>query len=345
MFSARINSKQLASFSRRLATSLDAGVDARTTFGREAERAVGMRAKSRMRVVREAIDQGHSIAEALDATDDYFPEMYRELVRVGEETGRLGETLTLLAEHYEGQVRLSRGFLVMLVWPMLELSLAVAVIGLVIWLQGVIGQITGTRVDIIGLGLIGNTGLAIYVLFVATIALVVFLLIRALRRGAFWTQPLQRLALRVPGLGRALRTISLARLTWGMHLTFNTGMDVRRAVQLALKSTNNAHFIGQIGPIQRAIAAGDSLFEAFDGTEAFPVDFLDALHVAEQSGSVAESMAHLSKQYRQQAEAAMTVLATLGAFAVGLLIALILIVMIFTIFQRAYLDPIRELTR
>ncbi len=108
-------------------------------------------------------------------------------------------------------------------------------------------------------------------------------------------------------------------------------MDVRRALGLSFRSTNNSYYAGQLRPIEEAIAAGDGLAESFDQTRAFPPEFVDVLRVAEQSGRISESMGHLAGQYRHQAEVAMKALATAGGFAVWALIAGFIIYLIFSL--------------
>jgi type II secretory pathway component PulF len=330
--SPRINSKQLADLSRRLAISLGAGVDARKVFAQEADRAVGSAAREQFRTVSDAIQSGNSIYDALAAAEDYFPTLFCEMVQVGEQTGQLSETFLRLAEHYEGQVRLRRTFLASLTWPLLELAIALAVIGFLIWFQGIIGD-SRSKIDMLGLGLRGNSGLVTYLVFLGMVGFAFYLVLRAMLRGALWTRPIQRLALRVPGLGKPLRILGMARLAWALHLTFSTGMDVRRALRLSLRSTHNAHFTDQIRPIEEALNAGQSIADAFRHSGAFPTEFLDVFHVAEQSGRIAESMAHLSEQYRQQAEVTMRVLATIGGFVVYGVIALFIIYMIFSLYS------------
>jgi len=330
-FAPKVRTKALAGFARRLATSLDAGVDARRVFAQEVGRATGFGARGRLQAVSDAVQRGESISDALGAAEDYFPPLFLEMTRVGEEAGQLSETFALLAEHYEGRVRLGRVFLASLVWPLIELTLALVVIGLLIWIQGIIGQAQGTKVDILGFGLMGNSGLVVYLLLVGAIGVLVALFVRALGRGALWTRPIQRLFLALPGIGQPLKIICLARLAWSMHLTFKTGMDVRRALRLSFQSTNNAYYSDRIRPVEEAVTAGDSLADAFEQTGVFPTDFLNTLRVAEESGRVAESMAHLSRQYLHQAEVAMTVVATMGGFAIWGLIALFIILMIFKV--------------
>lgn len=118
-----------------------------------------------------------------------------------------------------------------------------------------------------------------------------------------------------------------------MHLTFDAGVPLRRALRLSLESTRNAHFVDQTDAIDRSVAAGNSLHETFVDTGAFPVDFLDSLHAAEESGKLVESMGRLSRQYQEQAEAALQILVTIAGFLVWAIIAVIIICFIFSIFS------------
>jgi type IV pilus assembly protein PilC len=339
LFSPRIKIKTLAGLCRRSATALGAGIDVRTFWAREADRAGGWAARERFRAVSEALQRGESISEALAATGDSFPPLFRELVEVGEQAGHLSEVFAQLAEHYEGGLKLRRVFLAAIAWPLIQLAAAVVIIGGLIWIMGMIGQ----GMDPLGFGLVGNSGLMIYIAFVGTVGVVFFLILQAVRRGLVWTRPIQRVVLRLPVLGRALQTIALARLAWALHLALNTEMDVRRALRLSLNSSGNALFTDQIKVIEAEIGAGNSIYEACLAAGCFPADFLDALAVGEQSGKLVESMGRISRIYQDQARTALTVLNTLAAFAVFALIAAILIFLIFRLFFIGYLGPINEI--
>ncbi len=341
LFSQRISTKELAGLCRRLATSLEAGIDVRTVWAREAQRPVGRAARLHLETVGRAVAEGESIADALAATGDFFPQLLRELAEVGEQTGHLGEIFAQLADHYQNRLKLRRSFLASIAWPVAQLALAVCVIGFLIWIMGLIGEITGTTIDILGLGLVGNTGLMIYVVFLAAVGAIVFLFIRAVSRGLVWTRPIQRAALRGPFLGPPLQTLALARLAWTLHLTLNAGMDVRRALRLSLRSSRNARFSDQIDLIDAEISAGNSNHDAFSRAGSYPTDFLDSLRVGEQTGKLVESMALLARQYGDRAQAALATLTMLGGLAVWCVIGLMIIAVIFRLFA-FYLGTIND---
>ena len=114
--SPRISTRELALLCRRLATSLQAGVDVRTVWSREAGQATRPATRSRLRTISEGVSAGQSLPEAISWTDDFFPEMFRELVVVGDQTGHLAESFEHLAHHYDEQLRLRRTLLTASAW-------------------------------------------------------------------------------------------------------------------------------------------------------------------------------------------------------------------------------------
>lgn len=329
MFFSRISTRQLADLCNRISTSLAAGVDIRKVWDNEARRAKGFHASKHMRTISDAINAGADMREALADTDDYFPELFHEIAHVGHQTGHLDAAMAQLASHYEFQLKIRRGFLLAMAWPMIELGISILVIGLLIYVLGVIGRSTGQPIDILGFGLVGTSGLIKYCTFLGLVAGGLYLIWWGIRRGLAWTKPVQRFMIRVPGIGTAIESLALGRLAWTLHLTLNSGMDTRRAVALALRTTRNARYTDEMKSIDSWIQQGSSLYDAFEQTQAFPQTFLDVLLVGENTGMIVESMQKLADQYRAKSEAAMKVLAVIGFFVSFGVIAAILIAVIF----------------
>ncbi|NLE37465.1 MAG: hypothetical protein GX621_05510 [Pirellulaceae bacterium] len=329
LFSPRIRNPELARLCRRLSTSLAAGIDLRSIWRREAGASGRGALLARFRTVRDAVADGESMADGLDACGDFFPPLFRQLARVADETGGGAEVFRQLAEHYDEGIRRRRIFLAACTWPFLQLTATVFIVGLLIWIMGMIGD---GQTDVLGFGWTGRSGLIRYVALVSCIGLVAALLIRAFQRGVMWIRPIQRAVLRVPFIGPPLETLALSRLAWVMHLTMNTGMDVRRALRLSLESTNHARYIDQIPTIDRAIAGNDTIHEAFLQAGNYPADFLDSLAVGEESGRLIASMEHLSEQYQDRARSALAALMTVAGFLVWAVVAAIIVFIIFRLF-------------
>ena len=338
----RISLKALADLCYRMTTSLGAGVDVRKSWDREARNSRG-RARAAYLHISDAINEGSSVSAAVRGTGTFFPTLFREMVTVGEESGHLAEIFRQLCDHYNHQLQLRKVFFSAITWPLVELGMALGVVGFLIWIMGLIADMhKGSKpMDLLGFGLIGTPGLIRYVLFLAALAALGFALYRAVRQGVIWVAPLQRLILRVPRLGRALEILALARIAWSMHLTMNAGMELRRALTLSLRGTNNVRFTSAIPQILASVSAGQTIHESFAATGAFPHDFLDAVEVGEESGRLVETLAVLSNRYQEEARGAMQTLTALAGFAVWAVVAMMIAMLIFRLFS-SYVGAIND---
>jgi type II secretory pathway component PulF len=341
-FSPRIPTKTLAQLCRRIGTSLEAGLEIRDIWRREAERGAPPHRRL-VRLVNDSVQRGDQVSLGLRRTGKYFPELFREMVHVGEETGNLDRVLLQLADHYDHQLSLRRAFLAAISLPLLYLAMAVGVIGVLILALGWIGPRSSETVDVLGWGLVGPRGLAIYATFIAAAGLIVALVARAAVRGELWIAPLQLVALHLPVLGKALRTLALSRMAWTLSLTTNTELDLRRALELGQRSTHNSFYTRHIPAVDQLLLEGNEIHFALRRTGAYPDEFTDVVETGETSGRLSESMTTLSRQFQERAQAALAVLTMLAAFLVWGLIALMIIALIVRIFVTAYLGPINEL--
>ena len=169
-----------------------------------------------------------------------------------------------------------------------------------------------------------------------------FMFQRAVTRGVLWVVPVQKAVMRIPRLGRALETLAMSRLSWAMHVTLNSGMDLKPALRMSLDSTRNALYTQHIPTVLASIQSGNEIHEALCATRAFPIHFLDAVRVGEETGQLVESMENLSGQYQEEARMAMNTLTILFGMAIWLLIVCVIGFFIYQIFVNAYLNPIND---
>ncbi len=92
----------------------------------------------------------------------------------GEKSGRLDRVLDRLSSYYEQLADFKTLFFSSIVWPVIQLVLAVIVVGLMIYLPSVLFDPSMEQKDLIGLGLVGERGLAIYTICVAGCLMVLF---------------------------------------------------------------------------------------------------------------------------------------------------------------------------
>jgi len=264
-----------------------------------------------------------------------------EMIEVGESTGRLDDVLQRLHLHYEHLRDLRRSLIMGLIWPAIQLGMAICVVGLLIWVVGFIASSSGSEpTDILGLGLVGNTGLAIYVSIVTAVAACVGFVILALRQGWLGAGPI-KLCLKIPVLGGCMWTSALARFCWTLALTLESGLDARRSLRMALRSTQLPHVIDAVDKADEVILQGGEFHEACRAVGGFSDDFLTSLASAEQAQAISESLHHMSNTYREQAQTANKVLTMFASFAIWGAVAALIIMLIFRLFM-FYLGVLNE---
>jgi type IV pilus assembly protein PilC len=342
-FAPRIGLKPLAQLCRRLAVTTGAGLEDRRIWHDELQRG-GRTQQAAVARVSQSLNRGESIGAALHHTGDYFPPLFRHVVAIGDHTGRLDKTYRRLADHYEHMMATRRILIGALAWPGIQLAMAVATIGAVIWISSALNlqSLDGKPLDLFGLGLTGSWGLTVYLLIVITVAILGLLFVQAWSRGMLWTGAFQRAALRIPAIGDAVQTLALARITWALQLVLDTPIDLRKALPLAMDASGNDAY-RRLGPqIAANIERGMTLHSALDMTGAFPRDFLDALSVGEQSGLTAETMERLARDYQQRSVEKLGILARIFGGVVWATVALLIIMLIFRVYG-SYLGTINKL--
>ena len=318
----RIPLKELAMMCRRIGTSLDAGVDVRRIWDREAENGdttTGIHAAT----VRDMIARGDSLFNALEACGDYFPSLLRKLVRVGEQAGQLDKIFLQLAEHYEHGVRLKKMFVTQLIGPAIQLGLALSIIGLLIWILGIVGN-----TDVLGFGLVGISGLIKYLAFLTIVAMAIGIASHLIRKfvGVGW---MIHGATLLPVFGNFMRTLGLARFAWVLSLISETHTPVRPAVRMALDATINPYFTAHAAAIDATLAKGNPINEALHGSGSFPPEFIDTVQVGEETGKLAETMRRMAKNYEEQVQSQSSIITTAASFVVWGIVALIIVALIF----------------
>ena len=338
----KISLRALSVVSRRMGMALRAGLDIRRVCEQEFSYAQGTYNRV-MGNVHDRLQQGTSFGESVQAQGRYFPALFRTMARVGERSGKLPEVLIKLADHYDRLVKLRSIYLMGILWPAFNLVAAIFIVGVLIWAMQPLSQMVGQDVDILGFGLVGTRGLLIYI---GLLSVIVFAFVVAWKfatgEGAFGQQ-VQRLALRVPLLGQAIIAQIMAHMTWSMAMIADSDMASRTIAKTTLETTGNVYYQGFAQQIDDRLRQGKELHEAFRETQGFPDDFVQVLQTGELTGTLVESLKHLSRGYEDRAKSAWAVVAVAAAVATWLAVAGLLIFMIFRIFVVSYLGTINEL--
>jgi type II secretory pathway component PulF len=284
---------------------------------------------------------GWSLHDALQKQDKVFPPLFISLCAVGEESGNLPEVLGEMERYYVLRQKLRREFRDQIAYPAFQFVAAVCIISVLIWILGIIGT-EDTRVDPLGLGLMGQEGALKFFFGTWTIVLsfvVVFLVAkRLLQRKAV----IERFLLALPGFGPCLRSMALARFCLGARLMLQTSLSIFKTIRLAFTATDNEAFITGFPAVDASLRQGNSIATSFEKARVFPDKFLSAVAVAEESGRLPETLAYLGEEYEEETRRRLTRMTRIASFLVMLLVFGIIIFAIYNIFMHVYYQRIMD---
>jgi type IV pilus assembly protein PilC len=337
---ARIGTTQLAQLCHRIGTGLQAGVDVIRIFRSEAQRGSPAQ-RYHVGEVSQHLGSGETLAAAFKAEGRYFPALLCEMIEVGERTGRTDEVFLKLADHYDHVVKLRRDFLFGIAWPMLELSIALFVLGLLIYILGALdAQWDGKPMSV--LGLYGTKGLMIYCGIIGGVVAACVGVYWANRQGWINMDPLIRALMNLPGIGTVLRTMAMSRLIWSLAMATDSDLGADKSMALAVRSTQNSYYTSKLPDMLRVIGRGEPMHAAFQQARIYPQDFLDTLETGELSGTVSESMLRLARDYEERAKSLYRTMAVVSGVVIFLGVAAIMIFFIISLYMSFILGPIYD---
>lgn len=348
MFSRQLPLPQLAIASRSLSTLLEAGIPALRAFELTAENSADRRLRRSMEQIVFDLKQGADVSTALRNQSDAYPELFRHMMEVGDQTGKLPEVLRSLADHYDNNLRLRRDFLSEIMLPLFQFFAAIVIVGGLIWILGMISDLKGTSqgeepVDILGWGLQGTPGAIRWFLgwgIAIAAAIASYLVLQKFLPGL---RLFHRLLLSVPVLGRCLESFALARFSWAFHLTQNAGLPIDQSLTSSLNATGNAYYQGAAPEMTAELMRGETITETFRHSGLFPRDYLQMVHVGETTGTVPEILHRLSPQFEDQARRSLKLLTATVASLVWAAVAGFIVIIVFRI-AAWYIEVIEKAT-
>lgn len=325
----------------RLAIALAAGVDPRRAWASESAR-VPTRHRPPMEAASRALADGGGIADAMRAADGAFPAFVIGMAQVGDETGHQAETLRELASTLRGMVRSSRALRSSLVWPAFQLATAFGVVGLLIFLAGVLTDGNGKGIDILGLGLAGVSGLATYLALLGAATVIVTLALRW-AVGSWRRHGIARaIAARVPVLGAASAAAEAAAWCRAASLASHAGLSAGRLVTLASSAAPGVRI--DAVALEDRLRGGATFAEALEETGRFPERLLHAVAVGEATGNTAEVLDRIAGEFYDESRRGFEATARGAGFAVWAAVAGLIALVIFRIFS-FYVGAIQDAVR
>jgi len=328
----------LADMLGRLATALGAGIDLRRAWAGETARAP-KRWRPAMDAVARALTDGAGLGAALAAAGAAFPPFVRGMVAVGDETGHEPETLRDVSETLRAGIRARRALRQSLAQPAFQLIVAVIVVGILIFIAGLLRDAAGRPIDLLGTGLAGPEGLVKYLAILAALAAAVWIGARSIASRWRGGGLVRRLVSLVPVVGPAASAAEAAAWCRAASLASAAGLPAGRLV--ALTAVVAPGLALDADAVEETLRGGATLADVLHGSGRFPRRLVETVDVGELTGTTAETLGRLADDFDDEARRGLAAAARGAGFLVWLAVAGLIALVVFRIFS-SYLGMIQD---
>ena len=303
-----IKQKDIAIFTRQLATMMKAGVPLLQAFDIVARGATNTRLTKLLNDIRPDVETGTSLSVAIRKHPMQFNALYCNLVEAGEQGGILEQLLERLAIYEEKTLQLKNKIKSALVYPAAVMVLAFIVLTIImLFVIPAFKEVFSS----FGADLPAPT-LAVmwlseqfvrywYIMFGVIIGGSYFF-IQSWRRSERMQMAMDRLFLRVPVFGELIRKAVLARWTRTLSTMFGAGVPLVEALDSVGGASGNAVYVQATEQIQREVSTGTALTMAMQNTGVFPTMVLQMTSIGEESGSLDHMLGKAAEFYEDEVD-------------------------------------------
>jgi len=331
----RVGADDLAIMTRQLAVLVHAGIPLVEALNALVEQVEHERLKRVISDVKQRVNEGASLADALAVHAKVFSTLYVNLIRAGESSGALDVVLVRLADFTESQARLRSKVMGALTYPA-----AMGVVGgaiMLVLFAVVIPKITKIFEDTQVTLPWTTKVLMAFSTFVSTWWWALVLLAAAGAWGFLrWkdTPPgrarWDRFKLTVPVFGRLIRTIAIGRFSRTLATLLKSGVPLLSAMDIVKNIVGNVRLAEVIEQARTAIAEGESIAAPLKRSGEFPPLVHHMVAIGERSGSLEEMLGNVADAYEDQVE---TTVAALTSLMEPLMIVMMGAVVTFIVFS------------
>ena len=335
----RIETSDIAIFSRQLATMLAAGIPLVQAFEIVGNGHENAAMQKLILGIKADVEGGSALAEALAKQPLYFDDLFINLVEAGEQAGALETLLDKIATYKEKTEALKKKIKKALTYPAAVLAVAFIVTTILLifvipsfedLFQGFGADLPGfTRMVIDLSAFVRANGLAI----VAVIGTAVGSFLYFKKRSRPFRHFLDRTMLKVPVIGPILEKASIARYARTLSTMFAAGVPLVEALESVAGATGNIVYEVGVLEMRDEVATGQRLQQAMENTDLFPNMVIQMIAVGEESGSLDQMSAKVADFYEEDVDNAVDnlsslleplIMSILGVLVGGLVVAMYL---------------------
>jgi len=303
----KVSMEELVVFFRQLATMIDSGIPVVMSLDILIEQAENATFKNILTEVRDAVNTGSSLSDAMVKHSAVFSSLFVNMVRAGESSGTLDEILDRVATYIEKTNALQKKIRSAMIYPAVVSGMAV-VITLVLILKvipvfknifaGFGAKLPGPTEFLISL----SDGMRAYFGLIAAVAVVVFFLARWYINTASGKMLLDRFKLNAPIFGLLLKKVAISKFSRTLGTLVKSGVPILAALEIVAKTSGNLVIENAIDHVRDSVRDGESIAGSLEKSNIFPSMVTRMIAVGEKSGQLEKMLGKISDFYDTQVD-------------------------------------------
>ena len=301
-----ITTRDIAVFSRQLATMMKAGVPMVQAFDIVGQGHSNPSMTKLIMKIKADVEAGGTFASALSHQPAYFDELFVSLVDAGEQSGALETLLDKVATYKEKTEQLKTKIKKAMTYPMIVLIVAVVVSAILLifvvptfaeMFESFGAELPAFTQFVVNLSdvLVDNIWY-----FIAAIAAAIYSFKQAKLRSKAFRNFLDRLALKMPGFGLLTTNSAIARFSRTLATMFAAGVPLVEAMVSVAGASGNSVYHAAIMQVRDDIASGTTLQASLSqNKELFPNMLIQMVGIGEESGALDEMLDKVADYYEE----------------------------------------------
>ena len=304
---SRIKPTEIVMFSRQLALLLESGTDIVTALELLQSQVTNRTLKKMIGEIASDIRGGTSLSTAMSKHPRAFSSVYHRAISAGEQGGNLEIVLRKMADHIEKATITEKKVRNALTYPFVVAIVAVIVI--FIFITFVLPTFTqlyssfGAELPLPTMMLIGITdwfsSYGVYLMGATVVGAGLFLAYIRTPAGKYWRD---RVALRLPILGRIFLLNELSRACRTMALLFKVGLPLPEILAMTTRGTNNKIMNEALSEVQQELIRGEGLSRPMSKRTVFLPLMVQMVGVGEETGNLDNTLSTVAEAYETEAD-------------------------------------------
>lgn len=315
-FGSGVKLKDISIFSRQFATMINSGLSLLRSLYILAEQTENKKLADVIDQVRQDVEKGASLSQALSKHPKVFTKLYVSMVRAGEVGGVLDSVLLRLASTIEKQVELRGKIKSAMTYPVAVLGLVLCIVAAMLLFivpifKGLYDGLGGTlplptRMLLIVSGLLTK----FFPLFILAGGVAGWLFKRWINTEggrAKW----DAFKLKVPVFGGLVQKTAVARFAATLSALLRSGVPILEALEIVSDTVSNVVVANAISDVQIAVRGGESIARPLVAHKVIPPMVTQMMAVGEETGALDDMLEKIGEFYEQEVEATVDALTSL----------------------------------